>query len=101
MIACVLKLTLNACLQKEEAAIEAVKKGMGLLEKHLHSRTFLVGHAATLADIVGVCNLYFGYTKVLEHLATIGWSVHQSCLWESYSAFLTCCAGYRVQANES
>lgn len=37
---------------------------MGLLEKHLHSRTFLVGHAATLADIVGVCNLYFGYTKV-------------------------------------
>ncbi len=37
-----------------------------MLEKHLHSRTFLVGHAATLADIVGVCNLYFGYTKVPE-----------------------------------
>ncbi len=43
---------------------------MSLLEKHLHSRTFLVGHAATLADIVGVCNLYFGYTKVPQALAT-------------------------------
>ncbi|CAL5228080.1 g11148 [Coccomyxa viridis] len=52
--------------KKEEAAIQAVKKGMGVLEKHLHSRTFLVGHTATLADIVGVCNLYFGYTKVFD-----------------------------------
>ena len=51
-------------MQKEEAAIEAVKKGMGVLEKHLHSRTFLVGNSVTLADIVGACNLYWGYTKV-------------------------------------
>jgi glutathione S-transferase len=51
-------------LQKEEAAIEAVKKSLAVLEKHLHSRTFLVGNAVTLADIVGCCNLYYGYTKV-------------------------------------
>ena len=60
---------MDTSLQKEEAAVQAVKKGMGVLEKHLHSRTFLVGHAATLADIVGVCNLYFGYTKVLKTFA--------------------------------
>ena len=54
----------GAQVQKEEAAIEAVKKGMGMLEKHLHSRTFLVGNSVTLADIVGACNLYWGYTKV-------------------------------------
>ncbi len=78
MTACVHQLTTgHSKLQKEEAAIQAVKKGMGVLEKHLHSRTFLVGHTATLADIVGVCNLYFGYTKVLSNSATHA-----------------CCAGY-------
>jgi len=51
-------------VQKEEAAIDAVKKGLGVLERHLHHRTFLVGNAVTLADIVGACNLYWGYTKV-------------------------------------
>ena len=60
---------MGTSLQKEEAAVQAVKKGMGVLEKHLHSRTSLVGQAATLADIVGVCNLYFGYTKVLKTCA--------------------------------
>ena len=57
-------------MQKEEAAIEAVKKGMGVLEKHLHSRTFLVGNSVTLADVVGACNLYWGYTKVSPHLTS-------------------------------
>ena len=49
--------------QKEEGAIAAVKKGMALLDRHLTKNTYLVGHTATLADIVGVCNLYHGYTK--------------------------------------
>ena len=39
-----------------------------MLEKHLHSRTFLVGNSVTLADIVGACNLYWGYTKVSSPL---------------------------------
>ena len=51
-------------MQKEESAIEALKKGMSALEKSLQSRTFLVGQTITLADIVGACNLYWGYTKV-------------------------------------
>lgn len=50
--------------QKEEGAIAAVKKGMALLDRHLTKNTYLVGHTATLADIVGVCNLYHGYSKV-------------------------------------
>lgn len=44
-----------------------MKKGLEVLEKHLTSRTFLVGNAVTLADIVGACNLYYGYTKVGMH----------------------------------
>ena len=50
--------------QKEEGAIAAVKKGLALLDRHLAKNTYLVGHTVTLADIVGVCNLYHGYTKV-------------------------------------
>ena len=50
--------------QKEEGAVVAVKKGMALLDRHLTKHTYLVGHTATLADIVGICNLYHGYTKV-------------------------------------
>ena len=45
---------------------------MGVLEKHLHSRTFLVGNSVTLADIVGACNLYWGYTKVPYYLTYDG-----------------------------
>ncbi len=51
-------------MQKEEAAKEALKKALGVLEGHLASRTFLVGHNVTLADIVACANLYNGYTKV-------------------------------------
>ena len=61
--------------QKEEGAIAAVKKGLALLDRHLAKNTYLVGHTVTLADIVGVCNLYHGYTKVL----TIACSVHAAC----------------------
>ena len=50
--------------QKEVAAIEAVKKALGALDAYLATRTFLLLHRVTLADIVAFCNLYFGYTKV-------------------------------------
>ena len=44
--------------------MEAVKKALGVLDAHLAQRTFLVGHAVTLADIVASANLYHGFTKV-------------------------------------
>lgn len=44
--------------------MEAVKKALAALEAYLQSRTFLVLHRITLADIVTFCNLYNGYTKV-------------------------------------
>lgn len=51
-------------MQKEVAAQDAVKKALGTLESFLSTRTFLVLHRITLADIVAFCNLYIGYTKV-------------------------------------
>ena len=45
--------------------MEAVKKALGVLDAHLAQRTFLVGHAVTLADIVAGANLFHGFTKVL------------------------------------
>ena len=57
-------------LQKEAAAQEAVKKALGVLEGHLATRTFLVGHAVTLADIIACANLFHGFTKVGTHPGT-------------------------------
>ena len=37
-----------------------------MLEGHLATRTFLVGHAVTLADIVACANVFQGFTKVGE-----------------------------------
>lgn len=51
-------------MQKEEAAIAAVKKALGVLEEYLASNTYLVSNSITLADIIGATNLYHGFTKV-------------------------------------
>lgn len=55
----------NVLPQEEAASIERVKKGLKLLDDYLASRTFLVGHHVTLADIVAFANTYLGFTKVL------------------------------------
>lgn len=52
--------------QKEEAAIESLKKGLATLNSFLESRTYMVGDAVTLADIVLVCNEFHGMTKVFD-----------------------------------
>ncbi|GMH23835.1 hypothetical protein Nepgr_025678 [Nepenthes gracilis] len=49
----------------EEAAITALKRGLGALNTHLASNTFLVGHCVTLADIILTCNLYLGFTQLM------------------------------------
>jgi len=43
-----------------------VRKVLDYLNKHLVSRTFLVGERVTVADIVVACSLYYLYTKVLD-----------------------------------
>jgi elongation factor 1-gamma len=53
-------------LQKEDGAKEALKKAFGVLDKILESRTYLVGHSLTLADIVVACNLYNGFKHLLD-----------------------------------
>ncbi|KAI4296171.1 hypothetical protein L6164_036151 [Bauhinia variegata] len=49
----------------EEAAISALKRALGALNTHLASNTYLVGHSVTLADIIMICNLFSGITRLL------------------------------------
>jgi len=53
-------------LQKEDAAKEALKKSFSVLDKVLQSRTFLVGHAVTLADVILTCILAPGFKNVFD-----------------------------------
>ena len=41
-----------------------MKTALGVLEAHLLTRTYLVGDAVTLADIITFCNLLMGFTHV-------------------------------------
>ena len=43
-----------------------MKKALAALDAVLASRTFLVGDAVTLADVVGACNLWLGFTKLFD-----------------------------------
>ena len=52
-------------VQTEETAIASLKRALGSLNTHLASKTFLVGHSVTLADIVLTCNLYHGFARIL------------------------------------
>ena len=52
--------------EKEAAAQAAVKKALAALDAVLATRTFLVGDAVTLADVVGACNLWLGFTKLFD-----------------------------------
>ena len=65
--------------EKEAAAKEALKKGLAVLDAHLATRTFLVGDAVTLADIVAACNVFLGYTKLFD--ATYRKSVPHVTRW--------------------
>ncbi|KAB1210901.1 Elongation factor 1-gamma 2 [Morella rubra] len=49
----------------EEAAISALKRSLEALNLHLASNTYLVGHSVTLADIIMICNLVMGFSRIL------------------------------------
>lgn len=51
--------------ESEERAITLLKKALGALNTHLATKTFLVGHSVTLADIIMGCNLYHGFSQVM------------------------------------
>ena len=72
--------------QKEDAAVEALKKTFGVLDKVLESRTFLVGNAVTLADIVMACNLSPGFKSLFDE--------------KFRSAFPSLCRYYTTVANQ-
>lgn len=52
-------------MKAEEAAISALKRALDALNTHLASNTYLVGHSVTLADIIMICNLVLGFSRVL------------------------------------
>uniref|UniRef100_A0A7N0SYA6 Elongation factor 1-gamma n=1 Tax=Kalanchoe fedtschenkoi TaxID=63787 RepID=A0A7N0SYA6_KALFE len=54
----------------EEAAIAALKKALSVLNSHLASNTYLVGHSVTLADIIMTCNLYLGFSRIMTKAFT-------------------------------
>ncbi|KAL7086361.1 hypothetical protein ACP275_14G334400 [Erythranthe tilingii] len=49
----------------EEAGITALKRALEALNIHLASKTYLVGHEITLADIVMACNLSIGFKAIM------------------------------------
>mmetsp|Transcript_10552 Transcript_10552/g.31761 ORF Transcript_10552/g.31761 Transcript_10552/m.31761 type:complete len:435 (-) Transcript_10552:112-1416(-) len=52
--------------KKEDAAKEALKKALSVLEAYLQTHTYLVGNAVTLADIIMYANLHFGFTAAFD-----------------------------------
>ncbi|CAA6660229.1 unnamed protein product [Spirodela intermedia] len=45
-------------------------QGIGALNTHLSTNTYLVGHAVTLADIIMGCNLFMGFTHIMTKAFT-------------------------------
>ncbi|CAI0375116.1 unnamed protein product [Linum tenue] len=54
----------------EEATLADLKRGLGALNTHLASNTYVVGDSITLADIVVACNLYLGFARLLPKTFT-------------------------------
>ncbi|XP_038681194.1 elongation factor 1-gamma 2-like [Tripterygium wilfordii] len=65
----------------EEAAISALKRGLGALNTYLASNTYLVGHSVTLADIVMTCNLAYGFSKLMTASFTKEFPHVERYLW--------------------
>lgn len=52
--------------KKEVAAQQSMAKALGVLESYLQTRTYLVGDAVTLADIIVFSTLWPGFTKMFD-----------------------------------
>ncbi|KAL8482447.1 hypothetical protein ACS0TY_028574 [Phlomoides rotata] len=65
----------------EKAAIANLKRGLGALNTYLASRTYLVGEGVTLADIIMVCNLGFGFKYILNKSFTLEFPHVERYFW--------------------
>merc|ERR1711964_629816 len=52
--------------KKKDAKKEDVKKALSILNNHLLSNTYMVGHSMTLADISLACGLVDGFKLVMD-----------------------------------
>ena len=66
MLLVVIHLSHIVLSQKEDGAKEALTKTFGVLDNVLESRTYLVGHSLTLADVVVCCNLFNGMKHLFD-----------------------------------
>ena len=55
---------LMRCMQEAEREVQLLLKGLGALDAHLQSRTYLAGHALSLADVILCCDLKPALEKV-------------------------------------
>ncbi|XP_071701641.1 elongation factor 1-gamma 1-like [Rutidosis leptorrhynchoides] len=64
---------------------DALKKGLGVLNTHLASRTFLVGDSVTLADIITTCNLLLGFRMLMTKNFTCQFPNVERYFWNMIS----------------
>lgn len=68
-------------VQSEEHAIASLKRASGALNSHLATKTYLVGHAVTLADIIMCCNLGYGFSRIMTKNFTSEFPHVERYLW--------------------
>ncbi|CAN1835651.1 Elongation factor 1-gamma 2 [Linum perenne] len=65
----------------EETAITALKRALDALNSYLATTTFLVGHSVTLADIILVCNLHMGFSRIMTKSFTSAFPHIERYFW--------------------
>lgn len=65
----------------EEATIAALKRALCALNTYLASKTYLVGHSVTLADIIITCNLTLGFSRIMTKSFTLEFPHVERYFW--------------------
>ncbi|CAN1835646.1 Elongation factor 1-gamma 2 [Linum perenne] len=68
-------------MKAEETAITALKRALDALNSYLATTTFLVGHSVTLADIILVCNLHMGFSRIMTKSFTSAFPHIERYFW--------------------
>ncbi|XP_071704026.1 elongation factor 1-gamma 1-like [Rutidosis leptorrhynchoides] len=66
----------------KEVFVAGVNRGLGVLNRHLASRSFLVGDSVTLADIITTCNLLLGFEFLTPKSITSEYPHVENYFWK-------------------
>ncbi|KAJ3675208.1 hypothetical protein LUZ60_004250 [Juncus effusus] len=69
------------CAHSVQLRVASLKKALRILDTHLAGTCYLVGHGVTLADIVMVCTLHFGFTHIMTKSFTSEFPHVERYLW--------------------